>query len=285
MTSETKVGLLLGLVFIFTIAFVINGLPSFSGKTDNYQLTVNQFDRLKTPSVDVRNQATKAVHELNLRQSAGGGEKIRDDAIVSKDVRYIAELPVGQVEQEQCAQGNSFADKAVALADIQRNQEVNSSKPVFYEVQPGDNLASIAKKFYGPEKGNKEVSVYKIFHANQTQLDSPDEVFAGQKLIIPPLRPYIPAKKQQKVASVFDSSMFEKVKSIGAKPLAMISSSISRSKSSREYIVQQGDSLWKIAEKKLGCGSRYSEIARANSDVLDDDDELAVGIRLKLPKP
>ena len=33
MTSDAKIGLLLGLVFIFVIAFVINGLPSLRPPT------------------------------------------------------------------------------------------------------------------------------------------------------------------------------------------------------------------------------------------------------------
>ncbi|HPS54148.1 MAG TPA: LysM peptidoglycan-binding domain-containing protein [Sedimentisphaerales bacterium] len=39
MTSDAKIGLLLGLVFIFIIAFIINGLPSFKGESDNNELT------------------------------------------------------------------------------------------------------------------------------------------------------------------------------------------------------------------------------------------------------
>ena len=39
MTSDAKIGLLLGLVFIFIIAFIINGLPSFKSEADNNELT------------------------------------------------------------------------------------------------------------------------------------------------------------------------------------------------------------------------------------------------------
>ena len=39
MTSDAKIGLLLGLVFIFIIAFIINGLPSFKSEVDNNELT------------------------------------------------------------------------------------------------------------------------------------------------------------------------------------------------------------------------------------------------------
>ena len=41
MTSDAKIGLLLGLVFIFVIAFVINGLPSFRDATNSSELTTN----------------------------------------------------------------------------------------------------------------------------------------------------------------------------------------------------------------------------------------------------
>jgi nucleoid-associated protein YgaU len=46
---------------------------------------------------------------------------------------------------------------------------------------------------------------------------------------------------------------------------------------------QNGDSLWRIAAEQLGSGSRYSEIADLNADILDDEDSLAVGMRLKMP--
>ena len=39
MTSDAKVGLLLGLFFIFVIAFIINGLPRFRGETNTNELT------------------------------------------------------------------------------------------------------------------------------------------------------------------------------------------------------------------------------------------------------
>nr|MBC8217755.1 hypothetical protein [Planctomycetota bacterium] len=43
MTSDAKIGLLLGLIFIFVIAFIINGLPSFRNATNNSELTTNMF--------------------------------------------------------------------------------------------------------------------------------------------------------------------------------------------------------------------------------------------------
>jgi nucleoid-associated protein YgaU len=49
------------------------------------------------------------------------------------------------------------------------------------------------------------------------------------------------------------------------------------------YTVKDGDSLWRIAEKKLGNGGRYTEISKLNADVLEDEDDIVVGMRLRLP--
>jgi len=47
--------------------------------------------------------------------------------------------------------------------------------------------------------------------------------------------------------------------------------------------VQEGDSLWRIAAEQLGEGSRYIEIAELNAGILDDEDSLVVGTRLRIP--
>ena len=53
----------------------------------------------------------------------------------------------------------------------------------------------------------------------------------------------------------------------------------------RQYVVQEGDSLWHIAEKVLGDGNRYREILKLNSDIISDEDDLSMGMCLKLPNP
>ena len=44
MTSDAKVGLLLGLIFIFIIAFVLNGMPRFRKAANNSELTTNMVN-------------------------------------------------------------------------------------------------------------------------------------------------------------------------------------------------------------------------------------------------
>ena len=49
-----------------------------------------------------------------------------------------------------------------------------------YTVQPGDSLSKISKQFYG--NANEYM---KIFEANRDQLDNPNQIRAGQRLVIP----------------------------------------------------------------------------------------------------
>ncbi|MBL8745952.1 MAG: LysM peptidoglycan-binding domain-containing protein [Phycisphaerae bacterium] len=49
------------------------------------------------------------------------------------------------------------------------------------------------------------------------------------------------------------------------------------------YEVQEGDTLWSIASKQLGSGSRHAEIAALNQDRMGKGNTLRVGTSLRLP--
>ncbi len=52
----------------------------------------------------------------------------------------------------------------------------------------------------------------------------------------------------------------------------------------RRYYVQEGDSLYAIADAKLGTGARWSEIYELNKAVIGaDPSNLEVGVVLTLP--
>ena len=106
---------------------------------------------------------------------------------------------------------------------------------------------------------------------------APYEISLGQSLVIPKLI----ASELDKIniAGIFPSSLFEKVESIGRR---YISPDKNKTKGV-QYVVRQGDSLWSIAGEQLGNGSRYKEISKLNSDVLEDENDLTVGMRLSLP--
>jgi nucleoid-associated protein YgaU len=153
-----------------------------------------------------------------------------------------------------------------------------SAFPRVYVVAEGDNLSEIAKKFYGPEEGNRIVNVKKIFEANRTVLKSADDVKAGQKIIIPSLQDRY--ENESKIKRFLGNSLFEPVKSIGKREAV---SKKAMPKRSTQYVVKEGESLWSIAEEQLGDGHRYREIVKLNGDVLEDENVVRAGTHLRIP--
>lgn len=258
MTSDAKIGLLLGLVFIFLIAFIINGLPNLREDENSNELTTSMVNLENEPAgLGARERKVREVFERPEPVQKQAFDKVQHAGTEKVDVRFEMLLPesisvVKDVTTEKAAE------------DVE--SVAGRKSPRSYVVVSGDNLAVIAKKCYGQEEGNKRKNVTRIFEANRKLLKSPDEIYVGQELVIPPLSG-TPAKK-----GVFPAMIFEKVKSIGR-----------RSEPDKEYVVREGDSLWKIAAEQLDDGNRYPEISKLNAGILEDEDSLDVGMRLRLP--
>lgn len=74
--------------------------------------------------------------------------------------------------------GNVQGVKNVSVAGL--TAPLQTGKVEYYEIQKGDTLSAIAKKFLG------EASAYpKIFEANREVIKDPDLIYPGQKIRIP----------------------------------------------------------------------------------------------------
>jgi len=49
------------------------------------------------------------------------------------------------------------------------------------------------------------------------------------------------------------------------------------------YVIKKGDTLWAIANKFLGNGSKYPEIFEANREVIKDPDLIYPGQKIRIP--
>jgi nucleoid-associated protein YgaU len=287
MTSDAKIGLLLGLVFIFIIAFIINGVPSFSRDSNNNELTTNMVSLQNSPP-GIGTKERKVNREVISPRVSFRKQSLQAKApsVDNQDIRFEMSLPKHTSAMNEARQNVEIKrTTAPSLpAPVVSEMPPKKAKPAkapsrrIYVVREGDSLADIAVKLYGSQEGNRHVNVSRIFHANRKLLKSPDEVYPGQRLAIPPLSASQP--EQSGIENVFSTTLFEKVKSIGQKRPA---SGGRKAGQSRVYVVREGDSLWEIAADKLGDGSRYNEIAKLNAHVIDDEDTLCVGMRLKLP--
>ena len=282
MTSDAKIGLLLGLVFIFIIAFIINGLPRFRSNTNNNELTTNMVSSPNdSMGIAAKERKAQAVFDLVERVPQ---ERADEVPVVSKNegaVRFKMPFSQGTSIVKDDLIVETPIDRTKPPAPVSRTNEktrVNKPKPALpktYVVSEGDNLAIIAQTFYGPDEGNKKINVARIFEANRKLLKSLDEIYVGQKLTIPPLI--------DKTGSVFSGSLFEKVKSIGRKLTSSDKTKTPRARRSKQYVVREGDSLWRIAAEQLGDGTRYTEISELNAGIVEDEDDIPVGLSLRIP--
>lgn len=304
MTSDAKIGLLLGLLFIFIIAFVINGLPRFRNITNGSEMTTNMVSSQNdTQPIGSRERQAPGVFNWTEQSTEQAYQEPQPVIEQKEDVRFKIQLPT----EYPIAQDTSImeiADQvesatpepAVPAPPVQvpeeKTEKVTVEKivakepepakkvgPRFYVVSEDDSLGlvSVAKKVYGPEQGNKQINLDRIYEANKNLLKSPDEIFVGQKLTIPPL---VNSKTETKeTESSFTDSLLEKVKSIGKN----LSNRSEKEKKTVPYIVQENDNLWRIAVKRLGDGSRYKEISKLNANILNNENDLTVGMLLRMP--
>jgi nucleoid-associated protein YgaU len=49
------------------------------------------------------------------------------------------------------------------------------------------------------------------------------------------------------------------------------------------YTIQEGDTLWKIAQETLGDGNKYEKIVEANLEVIQDADKIYPGQTIRIP--
>jgi nucleoid-associated protein YgaU len=322
MTSDAKIGLLLGLVFIFVIAFIINGLPGFHHKDDGNKLTTNMVGLSNNPSGLGANErkvlepapeaipvsgigqpAASAAGSTNARytmalpqntpegQTAASAEPVAAAPATVEPIAPAQPQPVASVSNPPTESASPAQPALVKTAPATKPSSTKQTSLNTYVVQDGDTLGAIAKKVYGPEQGNKLSNIEAIFEANRKTLSAIDALKVGQKLTIPP----VASSASNTPASALSGSNFAKVDSVGQrhtpasteKPAAANkpaqATKADNSKPGKVYVVKEGDSLWQIASEQLGDGNRYKEIVKLNSDILSSEDDIQVDMKLKLP--
>ncbi len=213
MTANTKLGLILALVFIIVITFVINGLPQFlEKKKPSPQATIEDVTR---PCPNTVSNSRRIAQIINEKPIVSVNEP--SDQSPAGEIRFATPGSIDQQVADAVAEAirNETAQQTSNVAqNIPQTQTLIQSHPGMfespsepakqvainmrtYEVQNGDTLASIAKKMYGAELGNKKTTIDGIFKANTDQLSTPHEIQIGQKLSIPDIAPAaVPANKK-----------------------------------------------------------------------------------------
>lgn len=302
----------------------VMNLDAYAGGSDLPQTVETTTAALQNPSAVEAVTPTQAQAQLETaaaQPSQPRNPNTFSNRVTAVAPRTTAELsPVVQTPQadamisHQTAQTIKAAQQAVQ--DVQqpaksRPEDVKTTvvSGKTHVVGKGESLAVIAKKYYGPEIGNQRATIQMLYETNKDVLDSEHVVKVGDKLVIPPIAGSQPAQAEKpKTAS---TSLMDKFKDVfepaDTKKEAAVKNSVVADKAKdnttakktdaapingkaksapaeREYVVQSGDHLYKIAQKHLGNGDRYPEIIALNKDQLSNPSQLQVGMKLKLPR-
>ncbi len=115
-------------------------------------------------------------------------EEIRSRAesmMADVEAKLKAHQPKLSKAAEAQAKAESLMDDLTAKLKARQPKSAASAAhqdaaPEIYEVQPGDSLSKIAKEVYGDMNRWSD-----IFEANKDQIENPNLIQIGQKLIIP----------------------------------------------------------------------------------------------------
>lgn len=146
--------------------------------------------------------------------------------------------------------------KVFSNNDSEKKPEQKSQPEVkTYTVAAGDNLWMIAEKNY-----RSGFNAYDIATANK--ISDPYIINEGQKLVIP----NVPAKEAT-ISQVGQTS------SIASGEVTIKADT---------YVVQEGDSLWNIAQMSYGDGYMWTRLAQANK--IQNPDLIYKGDTIKIPR-
>lgn len=159
-------------------------LAGFSGALPGGLRLVISEDLPQAPVAETFAGDSQAEAEVaaRLAEVVGGlGLSVEDLGIqVSGDTATVTGTAATQADREKVVLvlGNTAG---IAAVDDQMTVQEAAPESVFYTVQPGDTLSAIAAAYYGdPNKYGA------IFDANRPMLESPDLIYPGQALRIPP---------------------------------------------------------------------------------------------------
>jgi len=295
MTRETKIGLLVGLAFIIVIGILLSDHFRSTMEPPQAALTnaaaavrqaVNSPGSANPPITMVVPQETPPTEavpthdELTqppspvIPSAISKADPPTDTPSAAPKRNVVTQPPVTNDANEPVAgadgpgpSGDNLARAARQHGEtlVQSNidgssKSTESSSPADqvgpkpYKAQSGDSVSRMASRLMG---GNTRANRQAIIDANPSLQQDPDRVIVGQSYMIPS-RAAAPAVSE-------------------AQPPASAAGNI--------YVVQEGDSLWRIANDQLGDPSAIAAIKELNMKVLqgDDHDVITPGMKLHLP--
>ena len=260
MTRDTRIGLLVGLLFILAFGLILSELT-------NPTPPESTVDNARGPDRDL------ATYEHARRARRAPVRIVERPAGVMRRVQPPArELTTGRDRDTRGEAERTL----IARRDDGGRTVVRPRRPKTYTVRSGDNLRRIAAQMYG---AGREDEYWRIFDANRDKLPDESTLAVGQVLVIPPLPSSGGTDEVRSDATVWQTeelTMDELEDRIGAATAAG---------SSRRHTVQAGDTLTSIARRLMGDDSPQAvqRLLHANRGWIADADHVPVGVELVIP--
>lgn len=170
---------------------------------------------------------------------------------VSKSENNASDTNNSEVNSDN---GNVTAD---SNTKDEASVDINASTTVQYTITAGDSLWKIAEKYYGSGSYWE-----RIFKDNAATISNPEKIYVGQVIVI---------NLSQNDTAISDTPASDS----GSGTSAIVGNT---------YMVQSGDTLWKIANKVYGRGWLWREIYKANADIIADPGHIYEGQIIKIPE-
>jgi nucleoid-associated protein YgaU len=197
--------------------------------------------------------------------------RVRENGQVGQNVRLVIPNRAGMIDF-----GPDFipvAREGVRPLAVQVQRQAPAQT---IEVQPGDTLSRLAARHLGDANRWRE-----IMDANSDQLSRPEALRVGMTLKLPGGR--VGSTGGTAAATVQPVAPRPTPATQQAATDNATASNTTPNNPGREYTVEAGDNLTRIAVKTLGDGDRWREIYEANRDRLSSPDAIVVGQKLRIP--
>jgi len=298
-SHETKVGLLVGLIFIGLFGLILSlragsevvghaNLPV--GESQKYRTMVRALRHNVDPFIEhsvldiapagPRQEGPAAREAVEERLPAPGSiRETEPPARTVSDVGVIAAGPVEVVTPVRETPGAGSAEGGSPPArETERRAEPTPAAPT-YVVRANDSLVLIARRFYGAQ-GDRLWR--RIYEANRSALSDPDRLRAGQELVIPgveaspaPAPAPMPAPEGEVVRTVTAGELAEMLGN--RSDLVEAPSPLPAT-----YTVRGGDTFYGIAERLYGNARYASLLHLKNKHLVPDATKLRAGQRILL---
>lgn len=290
MTKETRIAMLVGLLFIVMFGLVLSELtgsspPPTSPTVRDDRPVAGKYapvllDQDQMPPKDLVDVGPEEYGDAHL-----------PDGVVLHDPCSIVEVEVVRHVTPDGADPSAEME----LIGRSRRPEVRT-----YTVKPGDNLIKIARKEYGREH---ESQYKRILEANRDKIINERRLPVGAVLVIPPLGGQAPpavvatrdrdaeAEALGVVLPGADAPPGYRIMDLEELRRSFLPADAREvvpappGSAGRYYTVRKGDNLAKIAREVLNNSSHASvmRLYDANRDKLKDPDILPVGVKLVIP--